>query len=262
MRLRRTNSDDLLQLKSLWALGFGDTQEEIDAFFSLAYPDALGFCAQEDGQLLAACYAMPQRIVCADGERQAAYVYAVTTHPDFRRRGICAKLLGHAEKELRKRYFDCMLLVPADEPLRRYYEALGFHSQCGTANMTFRAPEGRGVCRESSPQAYAGMRETLLGDVPHVQYSLTELRYQQSMSGLYQLELGMRMGCASAHVEGDALLVEEILPDSTLLPALVKKLPAAVCRVRMAGGTEPFAMCKWLSDRAQPDDLYLAFDFG
>ena len=45
MRLRRTNSDDLLQLKSLWALGFGDTQEEIDAFFSLAYPDALS-CLQ------------------------------------------------------------------------------------------------------------------------------------------------------------------------------------------------------------------------
>ena len=32
MRLRKTNLDDLPQLKALWALGFGDTEQEIDAF--------------------------------------------------------------------------------------------------------------------------------------------------------------------------------------------------------------------------------------
>lgn len=32
MRLRKTNLDDLPQLKALWALGFGDTEQEIEAF--------------------------------------------------------------------------------------------------------------------------------------------------------------------------------------------------------------------------------------
>ena len=50
MRLRKTNLDDLPQLKALWALGFGDTEQEIEAFFAISYPAATGFCAEEDGR--------------------------------------------------------------------------------------------------------------------------------------------------------------------------------------------------------------------
>ena len=38
MRLRKTNPGDLPQLKALWALGFGDTEQEIEAFFAISYP--------------------------------------------------------------------------------------------------------------------------------------------------------------------------------------------------------------------------------
>ena len=50
MRLRKTNLDDLPRLKALWALGFGDTEQEIEAFFAISYPAATGFCAEEDGR--------------------------------------------------------------------------------------------------------------------------------------------------------------------------------------------------------------------
>ena len=52
------------------------------------------------------------------------------------------------------------------------------------------------------------------------------------------------------------------LPDGSVLPALLKKIPAASCRVRTAGGNAPFAMCKWLSEEKKLPDVYLAFDFG
>ena len=54
MRFRKTNPGDLPQLKSLWALGFGDTEQEIEAFFAISYPTATGFCAEEDGKVIAA----------------------------------------------------------------------------------------------------------------------------------------------------------------------------------------------------------------
>ena len=57
MRFRKTNPGDLPQLKSLWALGFGDTEQEIEAFFAISYPTATGFCAEEDGKVIAAAYA-------------------------------------------------------------------------------------------------------------------------------------------------------------------------------------------------------------
>ena len=65
----------------------------------------------------------------------------------------------------------------------------------------------------------------------------------------------------SAHPDGETLVVDEILPDCSVLPALLKQLPAKQCRVRTVGGSAPFAMCKWLSDAHMPD-VYLAFDFG
>lgn len=81
------------------------------------------------------------------------------------------------------------------------------------------------------------------------------------MSGFYRLELGSHFGCACAHPDGETLVVDEILPDCSVLPALLKQLPAKQCRVRTVGGSAPFAMCKWLSDARMPD-VYLAFDFG
>ena len=57
MRLRKTTPGDLPQLKALWALGFGDTEQEIEAFFAISYPTATGFCAEEDGKVIAAAYA-------------------------------------------------------------------------------------------------------------------------------------------------------------------------------------------------------------
>lgn len=261
MRFRRTNYEDIPRLKALWARGFGDTEEEIEAFFSIAYPSATGFCAEEDDAIIAAAYALPQTLAWGEQTRKAAYLYAVTTHPDFRQRGVCAGLLAFAEKELKKRYYDCLMLVPATDALRTYYEKLGFVSQHTAFLDTGDAPEARGICEELTPAEYAGLRETILYDLPHVRSSLTDLRYQASMSGFYRLELGTHYGCACARTEGDVLFVDEILPDCAVLPALLKKLPAKTCRVRTTGGSAPFAMCKWLTAERIPD-VYLAFDFG
>lgn len=261
MRLRKTNPGDLPQLKALWALGFGDTEQEIEAFFAISYPTATGFCAEEDSRLIAAAYALPQELAWGEKSCRSAYLYAVTTHPDFRKRGICAKLLAYAEKELKKRYFDCLTLVPATDALRAYYETLGFVSQNAAFFDEGGAPEAHGVCEVLTPAEYAGLRETVLYDLPHVRYGLSDLRYQASMSGFYRLELGSHFGCACAHPDGETLVVDEILPDCSVLPALLKQLPAKRCRVRTVGGSTPFAMCKWLSDARMPD-VYLAFDFG
>ena len=261
MRFRKTNPDDLPQLKELWKRGFADTDEEIDAFFAILYPNAAGFCAEEDGTLAAALYVLPQTVACEDETCRAAYLYAVTTHPDFRCRGICKDLIAYTEKTLRKRYYDCMLLVPADEQLRAYYASLGFASQKTAFAEAGPAPEARGLYEALSPQEYAGLRETILLDTPHVRYSLDDLRYEATMAAFYRLELGTHFGCAAAHLDGDTLVVDEILPDGALLPALLKAMPAKACRVRTSGEQTTFAMCKWLTE-PKWNGIYLAFDFA
>ena len=102
------------------------------------------------------------------------------------------------------------------------------------------------MCEVLTPAEYAGLRETVLYDLPHVRYGLSDLRYQASMSGFYRLELGSHFGCACAHPDGETLVVDEILPDCSVLPALLKQLPAkprthrgrqrTICHVQMAFG--------------------------
>lgn len=258
MRLRRTAPADLPQLKALWALCFGDTETEIDSFFTLCYPDALGFCAQtEDGRIIAAAYALPQTLVQREQSFRAAYLYAVATHPDHRRQGVCRALLAYAEKTLRKRYFDVLTLFPASSALRAYYETLGFVSQNSVSVLHCAAPQARGYCETLAAQDYAGLRETLLYDTPHVRHTLPELRYQQTMAGFYRLELGPHYGCACARLDGQTLLVQELLPDASVLPALVRALGGKECCVCMPGNTAPGGMCKWLGSSAAPQ-VYLA----
>ena len=244
MRLRKTNLDDLPQLKALWALGFGDTEQEIEAFFAISYPAATGFCAEEDGRLIAAAYALPQEVAWGEKNCRTAYLYAVTTHPDFRKRGICAKLLAYAEKELTKRYFDCLTLVPATDALRSYYASLGFVSQNTAFFDEGGAPEARGVCEVLTPAEYAGLRETVLYDLPHVRYGLSDLRYQASMSGFYRLPLRLRLRTSGRRdTRRGRDLAGLFCPSGTVKTASGKAVPRThrgrqrtICHVQMAFG--------------------------
>ena len=59
MRTRKTGPDDIPALKALWVQAFGDTDAEIDSFFKTVYPEATGFCAEEDGAVIAMLFALP-----------------------------------------------------------------------------------------------------------------------------------------------------------------------------------------------------------
>ena len=125
MRTRKTGPDDIPALKALWKQAFGDTDAEIDSFFKTVYPEATGFCAEEDGAVIAMLFALPLTLAHGEEMQKAAYLYAVATDEAFRGRGVCRSLMEFAEKTLRKRYVSCLLLVPDTEKLASYYETMG-----------------------------------------------------------------------------------------------------------------------------------------
>ena len=63
MRTRKTGPDDIPALKALWVQAFGDTDAEIDSFFKTVYPEATGFCAEEDGAVIALLFALPRLVL-------------------------------------------------------------------------------------------------------------------------------------------------------------------------------------------------------
>ena len=260
MRLRKTAPADFPALKALWRQAFGDSDAEIDAFFSSVYPDAFGFCAEEDGAPVSMLYALP--VTLAHGERaeKAAYIYAVATDEAYRGRGLCRALMAYTEQQLKKRYISCLLLVPADEHLAQYYETLGYTRQTGCALRQLRAQTPRGCALPVSVQDYAGLRETLLFDTPHVRYPKPLLEYEAQRTVYYRLELGYELGCAAVAKRDDLAVVEELLPDVRMLPALAAELGAARYAVRTPGTETLGCMAKWL-DGPETGPVYLAFPF-
>ena len=106
MRTRKTTPADIPALKAIWNEAFAeDSRQDIDEFFETLYPNATGFCAEDEtGCVCAMLFALPQTIVKGEKQLKAAYLYAVATKKEHRGQGYCRAVMAYAEKELRKRY--------------------------------------------------------------------------------------------------------------------------------------------------------------
>lgn len=190
MRTRKTGPDDIPRESALEAgvrrHGRGDRQ-----FFSDRLPEATGFCAEEDGAVIAMLFALPLTLAHGEETQKAAYLYAVATDEAFRGRGVCRALMEFAERTLRKRYVSCLLLVPETEKLASYYETMGYARQDSCTMQTLRADAPQGAAAVVTPQEYAGLRETLLFDVPHTRYSKAPVGLRGRGSGLLPAGAGL-----------------------------------------------------------------------
>ena len=264
MRTRKTAPNDIPALKALWQEAFEDTQQDIDTFFETLYPTATGFCAEEDGEILSMLFALPQTIVKDEKQCRAAYLYAVATKKAARGRGLCRAVFACAEKELRKRYVEALLLSPASEQLAEFYAKLGFARQTGAKKVLLPCDRAQGQANEIGVQDYAGLRETILWDIPHVRYDKAQLEYAVSGGKFYSLMAGYNMGCAAVQAgkDGTQAFVCELLPDDQGISALAEKLGTGKYEVLSAleEAGETWSMLKWL---AKPDadlePVYMGF---
>lgn len=186
--IRPVTSADYPALKALWRVCFGDEDAWIDAF--LAAFGQYGVCAEADGRIAAAAYALPM------GE--AVYIYGVAALPALRGHGL-GQAVTEAAAAGRPAY-----LCPASVSLRRWYEER--MGAVPAAPMPCRMlPAGEQV--PLSAEEYSEAREALLRDVPHVRYPLPMLRFFASA------ENGGRFFRADEHIcaaEGDE--PREVLP--------------------------------------------------
>lgn len=256
MYCRETTLADLPRLKALWKEGFGDTDADIDRFFEVAYPHAIGFTAELENSPRAALYALPLTITDGAASQRCAYLYAVSTARAFRGRGLCRTLMAFAEQALLQRGFSRAMLVPGEPSLFGFYAAMGYRAQCCHEIGHFPLPAPEGEARKLDAAVYGALRERLLKNTPHVTYDAHWLRF--SGAAFYELNLAGTTGCAA--VLGDAVL--ELLPDRTLLGALSNVLSRPDVLVRTPGANEAFSMAKPLGAAASsPDAVYLAFAY-
>ena len=219
---RIAKQSDMPGIISLWGETFGDSREQVKAFFA-AFPDCRSYVAVEGGGVVSMVHALPQTL---SPNISAVYLYAVATHKAHRGKGLCRNLMAFAEEDLKAQGVAACVLTPGEPFLFRFYENLAYE----TAFFRRRTPCSGG--RPISAADYAHRRETLV-TAPHMVYDENTLQYAQNLYGLTFYET--RTGIAAA-AEG---YTAECLPEDL--------------------GDEPFAMVKWLAEPRAISPAYLGF---
>ncbi len=242
---------DEAQLRTLWRLAFGDSEELIDGFFAAGYDPARCQTICLEGRIAAALYWFD---AACDGQK-LAYIYAVATHPDFRRRGLCRALMTQTQQLLARQGYAGALLVPAQAGLRRMYAGMGYRDCGGIEELSCAA--GKAVPLERiCPAEYAARRRSLLPDGGAVQEG-PNLAYLSTLAGLYA---GADFLLAAAK-EGTALRGAELLGSREAAPGILGALGCETGVFRVPGGAQPFAMFRPLTPEARPPRYFgLAFD--
>ena len=123
--IRTATHCDIAALRELWTEVFNDSPLFLDRFFgNLFVPDNC-LVAERGGQIASMLFLLKATASRQQGDCPLRYVYACATHPDFREKGLMGQLLEAAVQLADKEGFG-LILIPASEPLSRYYKRFGF----------------------------------------------------------------------------------------------------------------------------------------
>lgn len=240
------------ELLSLWKDIFGDH----DGFWELF--GETGFLPEHcrritlDGRLAAALYWFD--VSC--GGQSMAYLYAVATHPDFRGRGLCRRLMADTESHLEALGYTGVLLVPEKPSLREMYARMGYEECTTVSEFSCGMGESPVALCSVTPEEYARLRRKLLppGGVVQEGENLTFLAAQ---ARLYAGEDFLM----AAWQDGGVLHAMELLGNADAAPGILKTLGFTRGIFRTPGKETPFAMFKPLQENAaMPQYFGLAFD--
>ena len=214
--IRKVNFDDYSALQNLWTSVFHDDEFFLSAFFSTLAPVMEAFAAEQDGQFIGAAYIL-DIFTFKNGETAlpCPYIYAVGVHPEFRGLGI-GKALTAACRDYCAEKYSVSCLVPAGNELFEYYKHAGYIPAFYVSEHTLER-EGaiNAKVSEITPEKYGELREQLLSDRPHMEYSIHALRFLEKLcdiavSGLYLLQSGDNYAIAAVE-NTETMFIKELL---------------------------------------------------
>jgi GNAT superfamily N-acetyltransferase len=238
-------------LKKLWRLAFGDSEETVDAFFATGYAPDRCRCMMDGETVAAALYWLDSS---CEGEA-LAYIYAVATHPDYRGRGLCRRLMEDTHAVLKARGYAGAVLYPADGTLRQMYGKMGYRDFSGLEEF-YRTPAGTCPVKKLDSVAYGAARRAYLPEGGILQEG-ESLAWLGSYARFYEGEGWL----LAAVEEGEGLIGLEFLGDRAAVPGILGHLGKAWGRFRAPGTDTPFGMFLPLKkDVKIPSYLGHAFD--
>lgn len=118
---------DESDLRSIWKEVFNDTDEFIDSFFGRRYSADSALVYREGGEIASMIFFPRYDFKVDDARYGLGYICGAATLPQFRSRGMMAKLLEASHEAMRARGDWFAALIPASDSLYEYYRRYGYH---------------------------------------------------------------------------------------------------------------------------------------
>ena len=225
--IRELRREDADALAALWQRVFGDPEELARDFLRRLPALGGGVCAEANGVLLGAAYAVTDYFL---NEERIAYLYAVAVEEDARGRGLGAALSREAAALGRRLGAKMVCTLPAEPGLYPWYErVIGLRCALRRRKEEIESCPGP-VPAPLAPEEYAARREALLRGKPHVRLGAAVLgqeRFNCRLCGGDLLAIGDGIAAASVE-EGVAVLRELLAPEGADRAALAGAVAAAL----------------------------------
>lgn len=268
IEIRPARPEEIPRQKEIWKRAFGDEDAYIDYFYDHQDVSQV-LLLLEDGVIWTMSACLPTTLTLPEGQSvPSAYLYALATHPDARKRGYGRFMVRYVDFYLKERGMACVTTVPAEPSLHRYFASTGY-TECFAlrkvellSDMTG-APAPEDALAPAGPAEYDAIRERLLAGSLHISYGEGLIAYQQGISqmaraNLYRLTAGGETGVAAAeYLDDETVLVKElVLPPKAMAGGaalLAAELPGRRYHIRTPAHWEglpgsylqPYGMVKW-----------------
>lgn len=240
-------------LRALWQESFGDSKKFLDDFERTAFSVDRCRCVMIDEKVAAALYWFD----CSCSGGRVAYLYAVATAKEYRRRGICHALMNDTHRHLKALGYMGSILVPGSHDLFEFYNRIGYRICSYIREFCCFALVNTLEIRQIDINEYAKLRRRFLPNNSVIQEN-ENLEFLKTMVNFY---MGKEFLLA-ARCEADVVYGAELLGDSAAAPAIVQALGCRKGKFRTPGTDSPFAMYYPLGDEnsVPPSYFGLAFD--
>lgn len=121
--LRKANNNDLAQIIKLWNVSFPEDENFTKWFFDNYFNIEYTIVYEDNGTVVSMLQMLPHEI---KNLGKVSYIFGACTLPEYRGKGIMAKLIAYSEKLDRQNGVKASILIPQEESLFNFYARFGY----------------------------------------------------------------------------------------------------------------------------------------
>jgi GNAT superfamily N-acetyltransferase len=258
IRIEFAKEEWIHRLCDIWSICFEESVVYAQGHFRRCDIGSQVLVLMEGEEPVSMLTMLPASTVIQGERRELTYLYAVATHPEYRKNGYSTRLLEYTKDWVHKQG-RIAFLVPAEPSLIQFYQKRGFYPATSMKHAVIQAIPAaqRVVCSDVTASEYKEIRDRVFGGEGYVEWSLAEMEYRLTEAGRdggYAKKLSWMNQTYGviASVQQNVLFVKEAaMPDEVAevcMRTLAWQLGCKEARAnlpsysRLAGTVTPFSM--------------------